>query len=143
MPNIRHAISIDAAPTRILPLISSADGFSQWWAADVTEDRSTGIVELSFSKGDTIYRLEPLRDVPSGEVAWLCQSGDEWKGTKLQFQLAFDQKSTLLKFTHSGWASETDYFVACNTTWGALMFRLKEAAEGKGLGPFFARFGLK
>lgn len=143
MPNIRHAISIDAAPTRILPLISSAEGFSQWWAADVYEDGSTKIVDLSFSKGSTIYRLDPVAGMPSGEVAWLCQTGNEWQGTKLLFKMTFDGKSTLLKFTHSGWAAETDYFVACNTTWGAIMFRLKEAAEGKGIGPFFARFGLE
>jgi hypothetical protein len=143
MPTIRHAISIGTAPTRIHPLISSAHGFAQWWAAGVAEDRSTGIVELSFSKGDTAYRLEPVRDTPPDEVAWLCQNGKEWQGTKLQFQWTFDQKNTLLKVTHSGWSAETDYFVRCNTTWGALMFRLKEAAEGKGPGPFFATYGLE
>ena len=142
MPDIRHAISIAAAPTRILPLISSADGFKQWWAADVTEDNSTKIVDLSFYKGATIYRLAPVRDTPPAEVAWLCETGEEWKGTKLQFQWTFDQTNTQLRFTHAGWQSETDYFIRCNTTWGALMFRLKEAAEGKGLGPLFRTYGL-
>jgi hypothetical protein len=148
MPDIRHAISIGAAPTRILPLISSAHGFAQWWAADVSQDPSSGIVELSFFKGDTVYRLQPVHDLPADELAWLCltgndQTANEWAGTKLQFQWTFDQRNTLLRFTHSGWAAETDYFTRCNTMWGAIMFRLKEAAEGKGLGPFFATYGLE
>jgi uncharacterized protein YndB with AHSA1/START domain len=142
MANIRHSVSIDAAPPRILPLISSADGFSQWWAADVSEDAS-GSVKLSFFKGATVYILDPVRDTPPGEVAWTCQSGDEWKGTKLQFQLAFNGKHTVLKFTHGLWQAETDYFVSCNTTWGALMYRLKSAAEGSGKGPLFTPYGME
>ena len=44
---------------------------------------------------------------------------------------------TLLRFTHGGWKSETDYFFNCNTTWGELMYRLKSAAKGKSRGPLF------
>jgi hypothetical protein len=143
MANIRHSISIDAAPPRILPLISSANGFSQWWAADVSDDPSTGRVTLSFFKGATVYLLDPVRDTPSGEVAWLCQSGDEWKGTKLQFELTFNGKSTLVKFAHALWQAETDYFISCNTTWGALMYRLKSASEGSGRGPLFTPYGME
>jgi hypothetical protein len=141
MPDIRHAIMIDAAPARILPLISSGSGFAQWWAADVTEDRSTGSVELSFFNRTTVYGLDPLQG-KAGEVAWLCQSGKEWKGTKLLFQLTLGDKGTRVKFTHAGWQSETDYFVSCNTTWGELMFRLKAAAEDKSPGPLFSATGM-
>jgi uncharacterized protein YndB with AHSA1/START domain len=142
MPDIRHSILIDAAPARILPLISSGSGLAQWWAADVTEDRSTGNAELGFFKRATVYGFKPLGDVAPGEVAWLCQSGKEWKGTKLLFQLSPSDKSTLVRFTHAAWLSETDYFVTCNTTWGELMFRLKAAAEGKAPGPLFSAIGL-
>jgi uncharacterized protein YndB with AHSA1/START domain len=76
MPDIRHSISIDAPPARILPLISSGSGLAQWWAEDVTEDRSAGTVELAFFNRATVYALQPLQSAP-GEVAWLCQSGKE------------------------------------------------------------------
>lgn len=142
MPDIRHSILIDIVPVRILPLISSGSGLAQWWAADVTEDRSTGNVELGFFKRATVYVLEPLRDAAPGEVAWLCRSGKEWEGTKLLFQLTPRDNGTLVKFTHAAWSSETDYFVSCNTTWGELMFRLKAAAEGKTPGPLFSATAL-
>jgi len=38
---------------------------------------------------------------------------------------------------NAGWKGETDYFVACTTTWGELMYRLKAVAEGKRPGPLF------
>ena len=141
MPDIRHSISIDAPPARILPLISSGSGLAQWWAEDVTEDRSAGTVELAFFNRATVYALQPLQSAP-GEVAWLCQSGKEWKGTKLLFQLTPTNKGTLVKFTHAGWQSETDYFISCNTTWGELMFRLKATAEDKSPGPLFSATGI-
>jgi hypothetical protein len=61
MLDIRHAILIDAAPARILPLISSGSGFAQWRAADVTENRAMGSVELGFFKRATVYALLPIR----------------------------------------------------------------------------------
>jgi hypothetical protein len=142
MSDIRHSILIDASPAQILPLISSGSGFSQWWAADVSEDRSAGTVELGFFHRATTYKFEPLQRATPNEVAWQCQTGKEWKGTRLLFQLAPSNESTLLRFTHTGWPSETDYFVSCNTTWGELMYRLKAVAEGKAPGPLFSATGL-
>jgi hypothetical protein len=53
------------------------------------------------------------------------------------FELEPRNGKTLVRFTHAGWAAATEYFVSCNTTWGALMYRLKAAAEGKAPGPLF------
>ena len=70
-------------------------------------------------------------------AAWFCESGQEWKGTLLEFLLARQPNGTLLRFVHSGWEQETDYFISCNTVWGELLFRLKAAAEGHPRGPLF------
>jgi hypothetical protein len=50
--------------------------------------------------------------------------------------------NTQVRFTHAGWAAESDYFFSCNTTWGALMFRLKAAGEGKAVAPLFLSDGM-
>ena len=143
MPSIRHSIPIDASPERIFPLLSSGRGFSQWWAADVTEDVPRGVVSLGFFNRTTIYNLQPAQIVEPKQVEWACQSGEEWNGTKLIFSLEQQKKGgTLLRFSHADWRAETDYFVACTTTWGELMFRLKAAAEGKTPGPLFSAAGM-
>ncbi|HYL10305.1 MAG TPA: hypothetical protein VEU31_06165 [Candidatus Acidoferrales bacterium] len=142
MPNIRHSISITASPDRVFPLVSSGRGFSQWWAADVSEVGKDGILDLGFFNRSTLYRLQPKRIVAPAEAEWLCLSGKEWDATRISFKLAPSNAGTLLQFVHADWRSETDYFISCNTTWGELMFCLKSAAEGKTPGPLFSASGL-
>jgi len=74
---------------------------------------------------------------PPARAEWTCETGDEWKGTRIAFELENRGAGTFLRFTHGGWRSEPEYFVNCNTTWGELMYRLKAAAEGKSRGPLF------
>ena len=83
------------------------------------------------------YRLKLDVDNLPVHAEWVCDSGDEWKATHLIFRLEAANSGTLLRFTHAGWKGETDYFVACTTTWGELMYRLKAVAEGKRPGPLF------
>jgi hypothetical protein len=142
MPGIKHSIQIAVAPQLVHPLVASAEGFSRWWAADVTTDKKTGNVELGFFNRATVYALHPVQMAAPRQAHWLCQSGKEWSGTRLLFDLAEQKSQTLVRFTHADWQSETDYFVACNTTWGELMFRLKAAAEGKTPGPLFSATGM-
>jgi uncharacterized protein YndB with AHSA1/START domain len=142
MPDIRHAIAIDVPPELVFPLVSTGRGFTQWWAADVSEAGADGTVELGFFQRSTIYRLKPVRLAAPREAEWLCESGKEWQGTRLRFELAESQGKTLLRFTHADWQADTDYYVSCTTTWGELMFRLKAAAEGKSPGPLFSAGGM-
>lgn len=141
MPDIRHSISIEASAEKIHSLFASGRGFARWWAADVAEDRSAGTVELGFFNRATVYRLKEVRITPL-EAEWLCETGKEWKDTRLHFRLEPKNGRTVLRFSHAGWQTESDYFVDCNTTWGGLMFRLKAAAEGKASGPLFSASGL-
>jgi hypothetical protein len=135
MTDIKHAIQVSAAPDQIYPLVATAKGFGQWWAADITEP--AGAVELGFFNRATVYRLRLTVDSPPAIAEWVCETGDEWNGTRIAFRMEATKSGTLLRFRHSDWRAETDYFESCNTTWGELMFRLKAAAEGKTPGPLF------
>jgi len=135
MADIKHSIPISAVPEQVYALVATAKGFSQWWAEDTVE--SGGAVELGFFKRSTVYRLNLEVDQSPVHADWVCDSGDEWKGTHLIFRLEAANSGTLLRFTHAGWKKDTDYFVACTTTWGELMYRLKAVAEGKKPGPLF------
>jgi hypothetical protein len=135
MADIKHSIPITAKPEGIYPLVATARGFSQWWAEDVTE--SSGAVELGFFKRSTVYRVKLKVGNPPNHAEWVCETGDEWKGTHLMFRLERVDPGTLLRFTHSGWQRESDFLIACTTTWGELMYRLKAVAEGKTPGPLF------
>ncbi|HTC62256.1 MAG TPA: hypothetical protein VK709_05395 [Candidatus Saccharimonadales bacterium] len=142
MHEMKHAILIEAEPSKVYTLVSSAEGFRKWWAADVTEDAATNKVELGFFNGATSYRLHPISLVSPLQAQWLCETGKEWSGTKLLFDLKADAGRTLLHFTHADWQAETEYFVSCTTVWGELMFRIKGTAEGKNPGPLFSGAGM-
>jgi len=141
MADIRHSIQISATPEQIYPLVSSGEGFGKWWAADITQPEET--VDLGFFNRATVYRLRLISQNPPARAEWVCESGDEWSGTHLVFEMEGGKTGTLLQFAHAGWRSASAYFVSCNTTWGELMFRLKDAAEGAKPGPLFTQSGMK
>lgn len=140
MADIRHQFQIAAKPEIVFPLVAAAKGFTAWWAEDVTE--SSGAWDLGFFNRSTIYRLRLVTSNAPTEAEWAVDSGAEWKGTRIHFSLKAGGPGTVLRFAHSGWQAETDYFTSCNTTWGELMFRLKAAAVGKGRGPLFTKSGM-
>ncbi len=135
MADIRHAIQVASKPETIYPLIATGKGLSQWWAADITEP--AGAVELGFFNRTTVYRLRLKAVQPPLHADWIYETGNEWSGTHIVVRLEPRASGTLVRFTHGGWQSETDYFVSCNMTWGELMYRLKAAVEGKSRGPLF------
>lgn len=140
MPDILHAIQIVAAAKDVYPLTAGGGGFAQWWAEDVTEVE--GAVEPGFFGRTTIYRLRLIDGIPGHRAEWRCETGNEWAGTRMLFEVSEAGSGKLLRFSHAGWESETPYFRSCNTTWGGLMFRLKAAAEGKNRGPLFLAEGM-
>ncbi len=140
MPDIHHSISISAAPGVIDTLVSTPEGLRQWWAEDV-EPQPDGAVSLGFFDRATVYRLRSL-ERSAAHTAWRCETGKEWQGTDLVFRLQPQGPDQLLDFVHANWGGATPFFVACNTTWGGLMCRLKHAAEGRRPGPLFRKDSL-
>jgi uncharacterized protein YndB with AHSA1/START domain len=140
MADIVHSIQISAGAEAVYPLVAAGAGFAAWWAEDVTEQN--GAATLGFFDRKTVYRLNEVSHEPLRRAEWLCETGAEWSGTRLLFSLEPQSGGTLVRFRHAGWDAETDYFVACTTTWGALMYRLKAAAEGKSPGPLFTKDGM-
>jgi len=138
MPDLRHQLEVHASPAAIFPLVATSAGLAQWWAADSRDvsDPTHG-VELGFFNRQTLYRLRPQTFVAPTSATWRCETGQEWSNTVLSFTLRPKGPATLLRFVHSGWAADTDYYISCNTVWGALLFRLKAVAEGHPQGPLF------
>ncbi len=62
MPDIRHAITVDAPSDRVSQLVSAADGLAVWWAEDVVKVPGSPAIELGFfdrsMRGTVAYRIE-------------------------------------------------------------------------------------
>ena len=141
MADIVHSVEVTAAAEVVYPLVSSGPGFQAWWAEDVVVT-ADGAAELGFFNRATVYRLRAVTLEAGRKAVWQVETGEEWRGTRLVFELEARKAATLVRFTHASWVKATEYFISCNTTWGALMYRLKAAAEGKAPGPLFLAGGL-
>jgi hypothetical protein len=142
MPDIRHSIPIKKPFAEVFPFVSTAEGFTKWWAADVAEVPSTKIIDLYFFNRSTLYRLQPNQVLAPLEITWFCLTGEEWGGTRINFKLTPKVDQCVLQFAHLDWQAETEYFFTCNTTWGELLYRLKSAAEGRPRGPLFSKHAM-
>lgn len=139
MAEMLHQITIDAAPRAVLAALTTESGLRGWWTNDVVARPEVGsVAEFGFGNRATVFRMK-LAELGPARVVWDCLGDqDEWRGTRLAWDLAADDKATILRFRHAGWARDDGWFALCNTTWGALMHRLKDHVEGRAPGPLFS-----
>jgi uncharacterized protein YndB with AHSA1/START domain len=137
MVDIKHQIAIAASPGKVYAAVATQAGLRGWWTADTTADeRPGGKAVFGFSRHEAVYRMNIDRMVADKEVAWTC-TGDnpDWIGTTLTWSVTPGDGATTLRFTHGGWRSDSDFYAMCNSTWGELMYRLKDYVEGRNPGP--------
>jgi uncharacterized protein YndB with AHSA1/START domain len=137
MAELRHQIPIKAAPQKVYAAIATQAGLRGWWTADSrAEEEVGGQAEFGFDRRGMVFRMDIQQLDPGKRVVWSCR-GDhpEWNGTVLTWDLSPQDGGTILRFTQSGWKSITDFYANCNSTWGELMYRLKDYVKGKNPGP--------
>lgn len=139
MVEINHQILIKESPRKVFEALATEAGLRQWWTADSSaEERVGGKAEFGFDNRGTVFRMKIEELQPGSKVVWRCY-GDhpEWDGTLLTWALTPQGDGTMLRFTHSGWESLSDFCVMCNSTWGELVYRLRNHVEGRNPGPLW------
>ena len=137
MADLKHQIDIEASPEQVYAALATQQGLAGWWTADAyAEEKMGGKAEFGFNKRAAVYRMAISKLEPGKEVVWSCQGDNpEWAGTKLTWTITPHGAGSVLRFTHGGWKSASDFFAMCNSTWGELMYRLKGHLEGRAPGP--------
>jgi uncharacterized protein YndB with AHSA1/START domain len=137
MTDLRHIVPIDATPDKVYAAVATQAGMRSWWTADTRMDEKVGgKAEFGFEKHQMVFRMTVDKLEPGRCVMMSCHGDQpEWNGTKLRWDIVKGDGVTTLIFLHSGWREVTDFCSGCNTMWGNLMFRLKDAVEGNGRGP--------
>jgi len=63
----------------------------------------------------------------------------EWVDTKIDVHISrASDGRTRLQFAHRDWRSAEGFYCVCNTTWGELLYRLRDWCEGRPRGPLFS-----
>ena len=139
MPDMHHEVWINTPPEKVYEAITTAEGLRGWWTDDLEADPRVGsTAEFGFNNRSTLFRMRIVELTPGKRVVWECLGDpDEWKGTRLSWEVSEKEGNTILNFVHANWSSTAGYFALCNSTWGELMHRMKAYLEGKEPGPHF------
>jgi uncharacterized protein YndB with AHSA1/START domain len=135
--DIKHQIPIDATPDKVYAALATENGLKGWWTADTRADEKVGgKAEFGFENHGMVFRMNIEELAPGKRIVWSCH-GDhpEWDGTRLTWNISEENGATVLRFTHGDWKSMSDFCCSCNSTWGELMYRLKDYVEGRNPGP--------
>lgn len=142
MPEMLHEVRVDAPPGAVFYALTNEEGLAGWWTADVeAEPRAGGTALFGFGDRSTVFEMDVDELVEDERVRWTCMGrSEEWEGTELRWDLVADDggTETAVRFTHADWQSTDGAFRTCNSTWGALMHRLKDYAESGKPDPFFS-----
>lgn len=139
MPDMLHEISVDRPPGDVYAALTTEDGLTGWWTADVEAEPREGSTALfGFGDRSTVFEMDVAELVEDELVRWQCTGcTPEWDGTELVWELSGNLDGTNVRFTHANWQSPEGAYRVCNTTWGALMHRLKSYLERGTPDPFF------
>jgi uncharacterized protein YndB with AHSA1/START domain len=139
MADMLHEIRVAASPKAVLDALSAQEGLRGWWTADsVAEPKLGTLAEFGFGNRAILFRMKIVK-LTAEKIVWECLGDvEEWRGTSSIWNIQPAEGGTAVRFTHAGWKSVDGWFAPCNSTWGELMYRLRDYAEGKNLGPLFS-----
>jgi uncharacterized protein YndB with AHSA1/START domain len=143
MADSLHEITIESPIQVVFDAWSTPQGLASWWTADCHIAGERGEVNVfGFSGRSVLFHFHVDEQVSPCRVQWTGIEGpnmpDEWVGTTIDVQLIEEgEKRTRVRFSHRDWRSLEGSYRLCNTTWGELMYRLRDACEGRGTGPLF------
>lgn len=119
---------VDQSPNQVFKAATNVRG---WWQG-LFEEEIIGKTqdlndEFTFRAGDGAHysKQRVIELVPDQKVVWLVTEGelsfvekkDEWKGTKIIFDISKQGNKTLVKFTHEGLNPHVECYDSCSSAW--------------------------
>jgi uncharacterized protein YndB with AHSA1/START domain len=140
MPDICHALTINASVDVVFDAINSAEGNRAFWTDQTEYEPKEGTVAV-FSFGpnaETQFRFAVERLDRPREIEWKCVGGPpEWVPTSIVWTLTPAEGGTHVRFVHKGWESADGELPSCTFTWGLILQQLDQyATTGSATPPF-------
>src|SRR5689334_17044359 len=134
MADIKNLFHINAPAEQVYDAIATIHGLRNRWTVETNGDANIGgTLKFRFgSYGGPDMIVKELE--PNKVVEWNCVNGmEDWVGTELSFKLDINEGKTRVRFAHTNWKNDGDFFAACSFTWGRYMESLRQYCEaGKG-----------
>lgn len=119
---------VDQSPREVFAAVTNVRG---WWSglySETIKGKTENLHdEFTFRAGGGAHYTEQrlVELIPDQKVVWLITHADltfvdkkdEWKGTKLVFEISRQKDKTELRFTHQGLVPEFECYEACSSAW--------------------------
>ena len=132
--SIKHLVHINAKRSDVCKAISTINGLSNWWTTKTSGNEKTGgIIQFRFGDfGGPDMKVTEVK--PDESISWECvESPHGWTGHTFTIKLDDNEGKTRVRFSHSGWEEEDDYYAICTFSWGRYMESLRQFCQtGKG-----------
>jgi hypothetical protein len=117
------SITVEQSAHTVFEAVTNVRG---WWSENIIGDTTKQDDEFEFEVPGIHYSKQRLVEViPDQRVVWLVTEAnmtfiadhDEWKGTKVIFDITEQDGKTKLTFTHEGLVPAIACYAACMPAW--------------------------
>jgi hypothetical protein len=121
----KTSILIDKSRDEVYNAINNVRG---WWSENVKGNTEVTGSEFLYNYKDIhISKIRITELVPGRKVAWqvlenqfnFTRDQNEWKDTKIVFDISENEGQTKLRFTHYGLTPEYECYNVCQDAWGS------------------------
>ena len=116
-------ISVDQTPEEVFNAVNNVRG---WWSEEVKGNTEKLYDEFTYHYKD-VHRctMKLIEVIPAKKVVWLVLNNhfsftkdqNEWKDTKVVFEIFKEDDKTQLRFTHEGLIPGFECYEACSKGW--------------------------
>ncbi|MGA2765511.1 MAG: SRPBCC domain-containing protein [Spirochaetia bacterium] len=119
------SFSVDQSPKEVFDAINNVRG---WWSEQIAGSTDKQGAEFDYHYQDVHRCTMRITELdPGKKVAWLVldnyfnfiEDKTEWKGTKINFEIARKGDTTEVHFTHVGLVPEYECYGVCSNAWGS------------------------
>ena len=130
MYKIKHLFHIDASNEEVYKALTTIDGLSNWWTELTSGDTELeSVIEFRFGK-QYFNIMKVVTLIENKVVQWKCIDGpQDWINTVISFELDTNENKTRLRFSHSNWKDNNDFYAQCSFSWARYLESLRQLKE--------------
>lgn len=132
--SIKHLFHINAPREKVYEAISTIDGLSKWWTTKTSGNPEVGgIINFGFGEHQG-PNMKVTKLVPNENVTWVgVPESHGWEDHIFTFALDENEGKTRVRFSHSGWTEQDDFYASCCFSWARYMESLRQLCQtGRG-----------